>query len=253
MTDSPGKAELRDLIWDRLVDAAAVRPPGAHGHIPNHGDARAAAARLAAHPWFREARTLKCNPDTPHQWVREAALQAGKTVYMAVPRLTTPDPFLRIEGSMLDPDSAARAATRAGARRYGIPVTVTEVSHIDMVVVGCVGVTPTGDRLGKGAGYADIEWGLLTATGAIDDTTRTATTVHALQLVAAIPTEPHDFGLDLIALADRVIETGRTGPRPRGIGADLAPVQRRSIPALRAWGAAAPPGPLAPPEDATPS
>jgi 5-formyltetrahydrofolate cyclo-ligase len=227
------KASLRALIWDRLVDAGVVLPPGAHGRIPNHVDADAAAARLATDPWFRAAHSLKCNPDTPHRPVRAAALCAGKVVFMAVPKLATAAPFLRLDGARLTPAQAEHAATKAGAAALGTPVPVHAVPPIDLVVAGCVAVTPTGDRLGKGGGYADIEWGLLTETGAIGPHTRVATTVHALQLVAALPMEPHDVGFDLVATADRLLRTGRTGPRPHGIRADLDPRKRAAIPALQ--------------------
>jgi 5-formyltetrahydrofolate cyclo-ligase len=234
MSAVPTKQALRSETWDRLVAAGVARPPGAHGRIPNHVDAEAAAAQLAAHPWFQAARTLKCNPDTPHRAVRAAALRAGKTVFMAVPKLATAAPFLRLDGAALRPEAVAHAATKAGAAELGTPVEVEAVLPIDLVIAGCVAVTALGDRLGKGAGYADIEWGLLTETGAIHAGTRVATTVHTLQLVAAVPMEAHDVGFDLIALADRVIETGRTGPRPRGLHPGLDEARRHAIPALRA-------------------
>lgn len=238
MPARPDKQALRRATWDRLVQAGVARPPGAHGHIPNHADAEAAAARLAAHPWFRAARVLKCNPDTPHRPVRLAALRAGKVVFMAVPRLTTPAPFLRLDGARLSPSALDQAATPAGAAALGTPTAVRDVPRIDLVVAGCVAVTPTGDRLGKGGGYADLEWGLLTETGAIHPGTRVATSAHALQLVDHLPMEPHDVGFDLVAFADRVLETGRTGPRPHGVRPDLDPARARAIPALAGRAAA---------------
>ncbi len=235
MSAVPTKQALRSLTWDRLVAAGVSRPPGAHGRIPNHVDAEAAAARLVAHPWFRAARTLKCNPDTPHRAVRAAALRAGKTIFMAVPRLATAAPFLRLDGAALGPGQAEHAATKAGAAALGTPVVVEAVPRINLVIAGCVAVTERGDRVGKGGGYADLEWGMLTETGAIHPGTRVATTVHALQLVAAVPMEPHDVGFDLVALADRVIETGRAGPRPHGLLPGIDEARLRAIPALQHW------------------
>ncbi|HEX5810470.1 MAG TPA: hypothetical protein VFY38_00070 [Pseudonocardia sp.] len=40
-----------------------------------------------------KARTLKANPDSAQLPVRLRALQDGRTVYMAVPRLAEPEPF----------------------------------------------------------------------------------------------------------------------------------------------------------------
>ena len=55
--------------------------------------------------------------------------------------------------------------------------------HIDLVVSGSVAVNHQGARLGKGAGYADIEIGLLIEAGLITDNTVIATTVHSLQVL----------------------------------------------------------------------
>lgn len=229
------KPALRKLIWDALVSAGADRPPGAHGRIPNHALAAEAAARLVEHPTFHAARVLKCNPDTPHRHVRAAALAAGKVVFLAVPRLATARPFLRLDGAALGPERAWEAAGKAGAARLGVPTAVADVPRIDLVIAGCVGVAPNGDRLGKGGGYSDIEWGLLTETGALDPETLVATTIHPLQLVDAVPMDDHDVSFDLVALPDRVVETGRTRVRPRGIDwSRLSGEKRGAIPALAA-------------------
>jgi 5-formyltetrahydrofolate cyclo-ligase len=228
------KDALRQRVWDALVAAGADRPPGAHGRIPNHALAAEAAARLVEHPVFHAARVLKCNPDTPHRHVRAAALAAGRVVFLAVPRLATDRPFLRLDGAALGPERAWEAAGKAGAARLGVPTAVADVPRIDLVVAGCVAVTATGDRLGKGGGYSDLEWGLLTATGALHPDTPVATTVHPLQLVDALPMEPHDVTFDLVALPDRVLETGRSRARPSGIDWDrVTAAQVAAIPALR--------------------
>jgi len=44
-------------------------------------------------------------------------------------------------------------------------VPVDQVPHLDLVICGSVAVNPDGVRIGKGAGYADIELGLLTEVG----------------------------------------------------------------------------------------
>ncbi len=81
--------------------APVARFPGAEGRIPNFTGAEAAALRLRE-LGRQAARTVKANPDSPQLPVRQRALEDGKTVYMAVPRLAAAEPFFA-----LDPDHLA--------------------------------------------------------------------------------------------------------------------------------------------------
>ena len=60
-------------------------------------------------------------------------------------------------------------------------VGVSAMRLVDLIVCGSVAVNPQGARLGKGAGYPDIEVGLLAESGQIGERTTIATTVHELQ------------------------------------------------------------------------
>src|SRR5690606_41301291 len=86
------KAALRDAVWTAMSEAGVARFPGARNRIPNFTGAEAAAERLRATPEWARARTIKANPDAPQLPVRQRALEDGKTVFMAVPRLAEPDP-----------------------------------------------------------------------------------------------------------------------------------------------------------------
>jgi 5-formyltetrahydrofolate cyclo-ligase len=74
-------------VWSALQGAGAARFPGARGRIPNFVGAEAAAERLRGTDGWQRAATLKANPDAPQWPVRQRALEDGKTVFMAVPRL----------------------------------------------------------------------------------------------------------------------------------------------------------------------
>ena len=118
------KAALRDRCWAALETSGNARPPGTRGRIPNFAGAYDAARRLAEDPRFRAAAVIKCNPDTPQAHVRLAALEAGKTLLMAVPRLAGEAPFLRLDGrsrSLSDgrprTGAAARLAAPVASRR----------------------------------------------------------------------------------------------------------------------------------------
>ena len=111
-----------------------------------------------------------------------------------------------------------------------------QVRHIDLVVCGTVAINRAGVRIGKGGGYSDLEFALLTEAGRIDERTTIATTVHQVQLLDQdLPETPHDFRVDLIVTPDEVIETGADPrARPRGIRwSDLVDEKIADIPALR--------------------
>ena len=212
------KAALREEVWSALSAAGVARFPGAAGRISNFVGAEAAAQRLRATPEWRRAQTVKANPDSAQLPVRQRALQDGKTVYMAVPRLAEPDPFF-----LLDPEHLAdpprRAASISGATRSARRVTLADLTFLDMVVMGCVAVGEDGARLGKGGGFADLEYALAAAVGLIGPDTVVVTTVHEVQVRAAgsVPSTGHDVPVDLVVTPDRVIDVrARRGSRPAG-------------------------------------
>jgi 5-formyltetrahydrofolate cyclo-ligase len=91
------------------------------------------------------------------------------------------------------------------------------------VVMGSVAVTRDGRRLGKGHGYADLEYALLRELG--NPAVPLVTTVHPLQVVDAFPVEAHDTPLRLIATPDEVIEVKRRRRAPRGIDWQRLPAE----------------------------
>ena len=64
-----------------------------------------------------------------------------------------------------DKVKAAKACTKKGAAKYGQTLGLTSGWEsddlIDLYVVGAVAVTSKGVRLGKGLGYAEMEWAML--------------------------------------------------------------------------------------------
>ena len=227
---------MREEVWSALTSAKVARFPGARNRISNFAGAEAAAELLRGTDAWRAACTIKANPDSAQLPVRQRALQDGKTVYMAVPRLAESEPFF-----LLDPDHLAdpprRAASISGASRSARRVAVHGLAPVDLVVTGCVAVGMDGVRLGKGGGFADLEFALAGAAGLIGSDTLVVTTVHELQLRPAgtIPTAAHDVPVDLIITPERVLDCrARRGPRPVGgiRWAELTPEKIAAIPLL---------------------
>ena len=149
-------------------------------------------------PVWQAAGTLKANPDSAQLPVRQRALEDGKTVYMAVPRLAGPEPFFALDPDHLS-EPPRKAASISGASRSARRVALADLSPVDLVVMGSVAAAEDGSRLGKGGGFADLEFALATAAGLIGPDTVCVTTVHELQVVAAgtIPLTSHDVPVDL--------------------------------------------------------
>lgn len=209
------KARLRDQVWSQLEAEGVRRFPGPRHRISNFVGAEEAARRLADTELWRRARTIKANPDSPQWPVRQRALEDGKTVYMAVPKLAEEEPFF-----LLDPDHLAdtprRASSIKGATASARRVAVDELEPVDLVVTGCVAATADGVRLGKGGGFADLEFALAAEAGLVGDHTAVVTTVHELQLLAAgaVPATDHDVRLDVVVTPERVLEIAHERARP---------------------------------------
>jgi 5-formyltetrahydrofolate cyclo-ligase len=214
------KQALREAVWDDLEDSGEARfpfPP--HGRIPNFAGADAAADRLTDTEAWRAADTVKANPDAPQLPVRRAALRAGKTLYMAVPRLADEQPFLELDPATIDDYDAA--TTVSGIGDHGQPIGPEDMPAIDCIVSGSVAVTEAGARVGKGEGYSDLEFAVLREFDLVDDDTPVCTTVHERQVVdAAVPTTPQDVPMDLVVTPERTVETGGGGEKPTGLAWD---------------------------------
>jgi 5-formyltetrahydrofolate cyclo-ligase len=228
---SQAKQAVRERVW-ALLEREGAAEPGVRGYIPAFAGAGEAAARLAALPAWQQARVLKVVPDQAQLPVRILALEQGKVVYMAAPRLAMPEPFYLLDPSALGVPPAEAARHEVAARIAPLAGT-GGMRPPDVIVVGSVAVNKRGARLGKGAGYSDIEMALLTEAGLLTGRTVIATTVHESQVLdEPIPESAHDFRVDVIATPERVIWCDE--PRRAG-GIDwsaLRPEQITAIPAL---------------------
>ena len=215
------KAAIRRRVWDALREGKLARFPGAHGRIPNVVGAEAAAERLRGTEVWQRARTLKCNPDAAQWPVRQRALEEGKTVYMAVPRLAEEHPFFLLDPEHLA-DTPRKASSIKGAAGSARTVAVEELDPVDLVVTGCVAVAEDGARLGKGGGFSDLEFAVASQAGLVALDTPVVTTVHEQQIVATgeIPVTDHDVRLDLLVTADRVVTCTREPRHPGRIDWD---------------------------------
>ncbi len=228
------KDEVRAAVWEAMEQAGAAHTRKLHDKIPHFRGCEAAADRVGELEAWRQARVIKGNPDKAQRPLRQLALEQGKTLYMAVPRLRQEQCFVELDPAAMGA-SPAEASTIAGAFRWGRPVYVEEMRPVDLVISGSVAVNRLGTRVGKGGGFADLEYGLAIAAGVVSPHTPVVSTVHPMQVMdEELPYTRHDVFLDYVVTTDEIIECRSDMPRPSGIyWEDLTPAKIRQIPLLK--------------------
>ena len=229
---TPWKWVIRKRIWDLLEGKDIARPPRpVHHRIPNFDGAEQAATRLASLDCFQNANMVKVNPDTPQKPVRQLVLQTGKTLLTPQPRLRTG--FFSIVAKDMLPSSVRieECTTSRGVAKHGTPIGLDEDYQVDLVVVGSTAVCPTtGARVGKGEGFAELEWGILSLQGNLmANETLVVTTVHDEQVVTDMPAgslTKHDVPVDIIVTPTRTIYVSNRVPKPSGVFWDLLSPQK---------------------------
>jgi 5-formyltetrahydrofolate cyclo-ligase len=228
------KTAIREAMWTALEQAGVVRAKSVHDKIPHFYGAEAAAQRVFDLDLWKQASVVKSNPDKAQRPLRQRALEEGKILYMAVPRLRDERCFVELDPARLD-TTPARASTISGAFRYGRLVYVEEMRPVDLVVSGSVVVNRQGVRVGKGGGFADLEYGLAVAAGVVKPNTPVISTVHPMQVVdEPLPITHHDVPLDYVVTPDETIHCAGNLPRPAGIyWEDLDEAKIARIPLLQ--------------------
>ncbi|NXV83911.1 MTHSD protein, partial [Atlantisia rogersi] len=168
---------------------------------------------------FNRASEIKVDPDKPLEGVRLAALQARKTLLVPTPRLRA-----GLFNKIVPPPGATKeilriCATSQGIKEYSVPVGLDGKARVDLVVVGSVAVSEEGWRIGKGEGYADMEYAMMVSMGAVQADTPVITIVHDCQVVdiAEDLLDDHDLTVDYILTPTRTIKTNCKRPKPQGI------------------------------------
>ncbi|XP_007468484.1 PREDICTED: methenyltetrahydrofolate synthase domain-containing protein isoform X2 [Lipotes vexillifer] len=214
------KHDIREQIWDYMeARNLADFPRPVHHRIPNFKGSYLASQNIKDLEVFARTQEVKVDPDKPLEGVRLLALQSKKTLLVPTPRLRT-----GLFNKITPPPGATKdilrkCATSQGVRNYSTPVGLDSRVLVDLVVVGSVAVSEKGWRIGKGEGYADLEYAMMVSMGAVSQGTPVVTIVHDCQVVDIPETllEDHDLTVDYILTPTRVITTGCERPKPTGI------------------------------------
>jgi len=228
------KDDIRDRVRQRLLTTGVISFPGVQSAIPNFVGAERAAQLLCELPAWRRAKVVLLSTAPPQAILRRRALEQGKIVYLALPKLRGDRCFVEIEASGIGRHTH-QVHSLIGAQRYGRLVHPSDVGPVDLLVCGSIAVTRQGARLGAGGGYDDIAYALLRSEGRVREYTPILTTIHSLQLVnERLPMRGHDIPVDFIVTPAQVIATPSLHPRPRGVIWDILREDRiAAIPVLR--------------------
>lgn len=180
---APSKGFFREKVWDHLEKKRlAAFPHPIFGRIPNFKGADKAAAKLQELKEFQTAKKVEVNPDKALEAARALVVDVDKVLYVPVPKLE--QGFLkRISFCKEDkPQNIRQCVSRWGIELLGKDVQLDEDLHIDLLVLGSVAVSKEGHRIGKGRGYADLEYAILKEINAVNEETIIVTTVHDSQV-----------------------------------------------------------------------
>ncbi|KAL7870937.1 hypothetical protein SRHO_G00084340 [Serrasalmus rhombeus] len=214
------KRDIRQKVWDYIeAKNLANFPRPVHHRIPNFKGAYGACNKIVTLEVFNKTSEVKVDPDKPLEGARLAALQARKTLLVPTPRLRT-----GLFNKIVPPQNATKedlrvCSTSQGVKEFSVPIGLDARVQVDLVVVGSVAVSEKGYRIGKGEGYADMEYAMMASMGAVNESTVVVTIVHDCQVVD-IPeglTESHDLTVDYIITPTTIIKTECQLPKPQGI------------------------------------
>jgi 5-formyltetrahydrofolate cyclo-ligase len=230
---------VRERIWSRLKDVAL---PDSRFHtnfaevIPDFVGSEKATDRLVAEPFYQKGAYAFITPDNCLVDLRRRMLLAGKS--MVVSTYGIYRGFRLLEPAMVPEGAELYAAWLDGLEHFGRPITLAEVARrgaFDFMVTGASAVSLDGVRFGKGHGFFDLEWGMFTDLGIVDERTPVAALVHDVQVVEdKLFPSPTDIIVDWIATPSALHRVERTHPRPRGVKWDLlSPEQIDATPPLQ--------------------
>lgn len=224
------KSDIRMKVWNHLRDhnlATFPKPP--HRRISNFIGAEEAGNRVASLEVFKNATNIRIDPDRPLLQIRMKTLEEQKTLFVPMPGMRNHVMSKIVRQSLGNKKSLRTCMTRQGVMDFGEPVDIDSDVKIDLVVVGCVAVSPKGWRIGKGTGLSDLEYAMIRSTGSVDSSVPVVTVVHECQILDLpdglftnqdVPVDYIVTPFRVIKCSDNVSGTGNNDqcpPKPTGI------------------------------------
>lgn len=221
----------------RMFDVAM---PDSHFHldfsqfIPGFVGCEAAAANFAAHPVCRKARRIFATPDNGLAPLRQLLLEDGRDLVM--PSYGLHRGFVLIEAARIPKGQARFASWLDGMDHFGRPVSLAQLGirgQFDLILTGASAITVGGLRLGMGAGYLDVEWGVLAAAGLVTPDALVIALVHDIQVTeTSEPPTATDILANYIVTPTRLL-TCPDSARPATLDWSIVSQELAASPPLR--------------------
>lgn len=160
-------------------------PRPCYNRIPNFKGSDEASHKVSDLEQFKAAHNIKVNPDKPQEPIRFAVLEQHKNLFVPVPRLANGLLKHILLGESPNKAEIRKAVSRRGIDEMGKDIGIDDNVKIDLVILGSVAVSREGYRIGKGKGFADLEFGILSQMNSVDQDTVVITTVHDTQVIIA--------------------------------------------------------------------
>jgi 5-formyltetrahydrofolate cyclo-ligase len=234
-----GTKIIRQKIWTKLADVAL---PDSRFHmnfaevIPDFEGSMAATDRVCELAAYQSCRYAFITPDNGLVELRRRLIAAKVPIVVSTYGIYRG--FVIIEPGAVPEGHELYAAWLDGLEHFGRPISLSEIAQrgrFDLMVTGASAVSMEGVRFGKGHGFFDLEWGMFTDLGIVDEATPVVAVVHDVQVVEErLFPSPTDIIVDKIATPSRMIEVQRVMKRPRGVRWELLdPKQIADTPPLQ--------------------
>ncbi|KAJ6637857.1 Methenyltetrahydrofolate synthase domain-containing protein [Pseudolycoriella hygida] len=217
----PTKRSLRLKTWRKIENKrCAPNPSTIYNRVPNFNGAELAANLLSETDEYKKAKNIKVNSDKAQDPVKIKVIEDSKNLYVATARDSTAL-YVKVNcPADADGETKKKSIRSEHLSENGTEIDLANKVTLDMLVIGTVVASKTGQRIGRGNGYVDLDFGILTKAGAITDNTIIVTTVHDEQVCDALPEElftEYDVPIDMIVTPTTVYRVEKRLKRPSGI------------------------------------
>jgi 5-formyltetrahydrofolate cyclo-ligase len=214
---------IRTRVWSKLREVAYPDSRFDYNFaefIPDFVGREAAVKRIINLPAYQAANFIFIAPDNCLTELRERALRDRKTLLVSTYGIRRG--FVLLSPETVPSGEERFASWLDGLEEYGQTITLTEIANrgkLDLLLTGASAVSTDGVRFGKGHGFFDLEWGMFSEIGIVNESTLIAAVVHDVQVVNdQLELGPTDVVVDYIATPSRIIEVARDHHRrPTGI------------------------------------
>ncbi|MFT4783295.1 MAG: 5-formyltetrahydrofolate cyclo-ligase [Yoonia sp.] len=213
---------VRERIWTKLHDVAK---PDTRFHlnfaevIPDFEGSEKATDHVVAQEAYAGSSFAFITPDNCLADLRRRMIEDGKPFVMSTYGIYRG--FVLLEPENVPEGAALYASWLDGMEHFGTPITLEEIARrgrFDLMVTGASAVSRNGVRFGKGHGFFDLEWGMFTDLGLVDETTPVMAVVHDVQLVEdQLQPSETDILVDKIATPTQMYTVERRAKRPSGV------------------------------------